>query len=154
MKPMHKRVLLMLAVSLICGALTASVTENSRAAIGRVAQYAPDVAQGIVYDEWLTESHSGFHGDGETLIRFDVTDPSVFDDFSAPPFTPSIVVQTEDGVMTYDLSLFSLGVDLPDPEAVYWMTDAHGPSSSPWNNISVGLYDPEEQTFYWYESDI
>lgn len=154
MKSMHKRALLMLTASLVCGALTASATDDSRAAIGRVAAYAPDVAQGIVYEQWLTESHSGFHGDGQTLIRFDVTDSSVFDDFSAPPFEDTIIVKNNDGFASYDLSLFSLGADIPDPDTAYWMLDAHGPTSAPWNNISVGLYYPEEQAFYWYESDI
>lgn len=150
MKPMHKRVLLMLAVSLICAALTANATYESRTSIDKVAQYAPDVAQGIVFDDWLEETHGGFHGDGETLIRFDVTDPSVFDDFSAPPFE-STITGTED---TCSISLTTLGSDMPDPSAAYWMIDAHGPDSAPWNNICVGLYYPDDQTFYWYESDI
>lgn len=150
MKPMHKRVLLMLAVSLICAALTANATYESRTSIDKVAQYAPDVAQGIVFDDWLEETHGGFHGDGETLIRFDVTDPSVFDDFSAPPFE-STITGSED---TYSISLTTLGSDMPDPSAAYWMIDAHGPDSAPWNNICVGLYYPDDQIFYWYESDI
>lgn len=154
MKPMHKRVLLMLAVSLICGALTANATENSRAAIRQVAQYAPDVAQGIVYDAWLEETHGGFHGDGETLIRFDVADPSVFDGFSPPPFDCTITQNDENGFAAYSIVPFSTSSDMPDPSAAYWMIDAHGPDRAPWNNICVGLYYPDDQTFYWYESDI
>lgn len=154
MKPFHKRVLLMLAVSLICAALTANATYDSRTSIAAVAEYAPDVAQGIVFDDWLEETHSGFHGDGETLIRFDVTDPSVFDAFSPPPFESTITADGADGSTSYSISLTTLDSDMPDPSTAYWMIDVHGPDSAPWNNICVGLYYPDDQTFYWYESDI
>lgn len=153
MKSIHKRMMLMFAVSLICAAVTANLTQNSRSAIHRVEQYAPEVVSGIVYDDWLVETHGGFHGDGDTLIRFDVTDPSVFDDFSAPPFETFIEIRTANEVTVENLILFSTDADIPDPETAYWMLDAHGPGSIPWGNLSIGLYYPEEQTFYWYESD-
>ena len=66
MKSIHKRMMLMFAVSLICAAVTANLTQNSRSAIHRVEQYAPEVVSGIVYDDWLVETHGGFHGDGDT----------------------------------------------------------------------------------------
>ena len=153
MKSIHKRMMLMFAVSLICAAVTANLTQNSRSAIHRVEQYAPEVVSGIVYDDWLVETHGGFHGDGDTLIRFDVTDPSVFDDFSAPPFETFIEIRTANEVTVENLVLFSTDADIPDPETAYWMFDAHGPTSMPWGNLSIGLFYPEEETFYWYESD-
>ena len=52
-----------------------------------------------------------------------------------------------------NLVLFSTDAEIPDPETAYWMLDAHGPGSIPWANLSIGLYYPKEQTFYWYESD-
>ena len=66
MKSIHKRMMLMCAVSLICAAVTTNLTQNSRSAIHRVEQYAPEVVSGIVYDDWLVETHGGFHGDGDT----------------------------------------------------------------------------------------
>lgn len=153
MKSIQKRMMLMFAVSLICAAVTANLTQNSRSAIHRVEQYAPEVVSGIVYDDWLVETHGGFHGDGDTLIRFDVTDPSVFEDFYAPPFESTIEIRTANEVTVYNLSFFSTDAEIPDPETAYWMLDAHGPGSIPWANLSIGLYYPEEQTFYWYESD-
>lgn len=154
MTSIRRRVLLMLAAALVCTWVTAFAARPGREAIRAVAAYAPDVAQGIVYDDWLVETHGGFHGDGDTLIRFDVTDPSVFDGFSPPPFDYTVTWDDENGLVTYSIVPFSMRSAMPDPETAYWMLDAHGPDSMPWSNLCIGLYDPETQKFYWYESDL
>lgn len=154
MASIQRRVWCILAVALVCAWVTAQVIYPRRAALREVAAYAPDVAQGIVYDDWLVETHGGFQGDGTTLIRFDVTDPSVFDGFSPPPFDYTVTQDDKNGFVTYSIVPFSTSSAMPDPETAYWMLDVHGPDSMPWNNLCVGLYYPETQEFYWYESDI
>ena len=53
MTSIRRRVLLMLAAALVCTWVTAFAVRPSREAIRAVAAYAPDIAQGIVYDDWL-----------------------------------------------------------------------------------------------------
>lgn len=154
MTSIRRRVLLMLAAALVCTWVTAFAARPGRGAIRAVAAYAPDVVHGIVYDDWLVETHGGFHGDGATLIRFDVTDPSVFDGFSPPPFDYTVTQGDENSLVTHNIVPFSMRSTMPDPETAYWMLDAHGPDSMPWSNLCIGLYDPETQKFYWYESDL
>lgn len=51
MTSIRRRVLLMLAAALVCTWVTAFAVRPSREAIRAVAAYAPDIAQGIVYDD-------------------------------------------------------------------------------------------------------
>lgn len=153
MKPFYAHVLLMGAAALLCAAAVESRGSEPQA-MHRVAAYAPEVTSGIVYDAWLDESHGGFFGDGQTLIRFDVTDPSVFDGFSPPPVEIQAVVESDNKSTFCSVVVFSTDDgELPDTQTAYWTLDTHGPDSDPLNNFSLGLYYPDIQKFYWYECD-
>lgn len=148
-----------LAVGLACVLLLPGMLGGGTSAQARnlVQTFALNVDAASLRTERLADTHSGFHGDGESLYRFTLTEETpALEDWESLPLPEEVLdraaVLSEDG----ERNLLRENLDLDSLRGRWKLVNGavDGASSEEvWRNWSLCLWDGEQKCLYWYQFD-
>ena len=170
---MKKAFIFLIAIFLLCNLVSCSGTATNQEIISN--ELGIDIASGNI--ETYTDTHGGFHGDGETYSKITFSDDSFYNeiknntDWSPFPLTPNLTVVVYGGTDPNGDSWESFIKDKNDntliPEITngyYFFIDRHSDFKNNKKddskifdrhsmNFTLAIYDITSKTLYFYAID-